>query len=67
MRESAGPLLDHLIGAGEQRSRHVEPKRAGGLEVDDQVEFGGPLDGQLAGFFAFEDATCIDAGLTMRL
>src|SRR5262249_7548590 len=33
--------LDHLIGAGEHRWRHVEAKRLGGLEVDDQVVFGG--------------------------
>jgi hypothetical protein len=27
-------LFDHLVGAGEQRLRHVEAERLGGLEVD---------------------------------
>ena len=27
-------LFDHLVGAGEQRSRHVNAERLGGLEVD---------------------------------
>jgi putative ABC transport system substrate-binding protein len=30
----------HLVGAGEQRRRHVEAKRLRGFEVDDQLVFG---------------------------
>ena len=33
-------LFDHLVGLGEQRRRHVESQRLGGLEIDDKLELG---------------------------
>ena len=41
---------------GEQRRRHGEPERLGGLEIDHQLELDRGLDGKLARLFALEDA-----------
>ncbi len=43
---------DHLVGLGEQRGRHGEAKRLGGLAVDDQFELGRLLDGEVGGLSA---------------
>jgi hypothetical protein len=37
-------LFDHLVGAGKQGYRWLEPKRLSRLEVDDQFELGGCLN-----------------------
>jgi hypothetical protein len=42
-------LLDHFVGAGEQRWWHFEPKRLRSLEVDDQLELGRLFDGEVGG------------------
>src|SRR5438094_329825 len=51
----ADALLDDLVGPLEQRLRDGEPERLGGLEVDDQLELGGLLDGRIAGLRPRED------------
>jgi hypothetical protein len=44
--------LNHLVGAGKQRPRHLEAKRAGGLQVEDKIELDRLLDREIARFDA---------------
>jgi hypothetical protein len=43
------PLFDHL-GSGKQRRRNCEAERLGGCEIDNKLELGRLIDGQIAGF-----------------
>src|SRR6516164_1876911 len=48
--------LDHLVGARDERWRHVKAERPGGFEIDDQLIFGRRLHRQVGGLLALEDA-----------
>src|SRR5712692_896290 len=54
-RWRAPSLLDDLIGASEDRLRHGQAERVGGLQVDDQLKLGQLLHRQVGGFGALED------------
>ena len=49
-------LLHHLVGAGEQRRRHGQAKRLGGLQVDHKLVLSRCLHRQVGWLLALEDA-----------
>src|SRR5262249_40801231 len=56
-------LLDHLIGAGEQRRWHRKAKRLGGLEIDGELKFGGFLNREVSRFRSLENTINISRSL----
>jgi hypothetical protein len=51
----ASPSLDYLVSTGQQRRRHRNPKRLCGLQVEDQIELGWPVERDLPRLFTLED------------
>jgi len=48
-------LLDHLVGPGKHRRRHVEAERLRSLEIDHELVFCWLLHRQIRRLFAFEN------------
>src|SRR4030095_1693428 len=67
MLGSRPSLLDDLIGPLQQRLRDGEADRLGRLEVDDQLELRGLLDGQVAGLGAFQDLVHVGGGAPLQV
>jgi hypothetical protein len=60
-------LIDHLVGVGDERRRHVEAQRLGGLEVDRQLELGRKLNWKISRFFTSQDAIDIRRGSSIHI
>jgi hypothetical protein len=43
------PLLDHLVCGGQQRFRDGKAESIGRVEIDDELELGGPHDRRIVG------------------
>ena len=59
------PLLDHLISSAEQFEGNRKAQSLRGLEVDDHLDFCGPLNRQIARLLTLEDTTGVDAAQTV--
>src|SRR5215475_8739007 len=59
--------FDHLVGEREQIVGDVDAERLGSLEIDHELEFGYLHDGQVTWLLAFENATNIEANLTVHV
>ena len=66
-KRTFGASFDHFVSSHEQSLRHRDAKGLGGLEVDDQLEFGWLHDRQVGRLFAFEYFGDIDACLAVAV
>ena len=66
-RHAIAALFDHLVGERKQPVRNFEAERLGGLEIEHELEFGGPHDRQVARLLALENPPGVDAGLAIGI
>src|SRR5262249_60651155 len=66
-RGPSTPSFDHLVGEREQVVGDGEPKRLGGLDVDDKVEFGWLEYWQVTWLLTLKDAADVNASLLVRV
>src|SRR5215831_6670799 len=60
-------LFYYLVGTGNQRKRNSEPDRLGGLEIDDQLEFGGLKNRKLIRLYTFKNTSGVKTDLTIHV
>src|SRR5262245_52582459 len=61
------PLVNNPIGALQDRWRDRQSDRLRGPEIDDQLELGGLLDREVAGFGALEDFIHVSSEATLQV
>src|SRR6266478_2659044 len=59
--------IDHLIRPLQERRRDRQAEGLGGLRVDDQLELGRLLYGQVAGLGALENLVHVDGGAPKQI
>jgi hypothetical protein len=58
-------FIDYLVGGGQQRFRHGQAERLGGLEVDDEFELTHLHDRQIGRFRSPKNASDVNSDLTI--
>src|SRR5262245_2027050 len=61
------PSLDDLIRPGQERRWDRQTEGLGGLEVDDELELGRLLDGEVARLSTFEDLVDVASGAPKQI
>src|SRR5262252_6683386 len=59
--------FNHLVGNREELIRDRQTKRLGGLKIDHELKLAGLDDREVGWLFALQNATCIDADLTIDI
>src|SRR5262249_14048642 len=65
--QQSNRLFDHLVRGDQQVGRYGQAERLRGLQVDDQFELGRPNNRQIGRLRAFENATNVDAKLSVHV
>src|SRR5262249_41265436 len=66
-RSKREALFDDFIGRSRESHRHVDAQRSGGLEVEGKFVFDRLHPWQLTRLLTLEDASDVDAGLTISI
>jgi hypothetical protein len=59
-------LFNHLVGAGDERRRHVQANRLRHDQVNDEVELSRPLDRKIGGFRPSKILSTKSAGAPLK-